>query len=412
MLSELSLRVGVDAYQQLCKYKKSPLSAAPRSRYCHFISPGLVLLILFASNLITLSPIAQPTYLPTPAPLPPAILTTTKMPNTPLPVHSSGPLHGLPTYPSSTPSHSIIVTGANGISGSAMLTHLAASPHRWPRVYALSRRPVAVPPNSTNIIPIALDFLSSTPAAIAAVLKQHNVQAEYVYFASYVQPAPPEGAPLWSNVDELATQNVALLKNLLDALALAEIKVDKFLLQTGGKYYGLHLGPASIPMHESDPRHGLEQNFYFAQLDLLYSRAKTQGFAWVETRPCFILGAAATDAAMNIVLPLALYAAVQKRLGARLEFPGDVQAWEALKDQSTASLIADQAEWALLTPEVKDTALNHSDGSAFAWGKFWSVLAGWYGLEVGLPEGDGGKYAEITMPFEGSPRGVWRARGD
>ena len=115
----------------------------------------------------------------------------------PLPIHSSGILHGLPTHPSTTPPQSIIVTGANGISGSAMLALLAASPSRWHTVYALSRRPVAIPPNSTNIVPIALDFLSSSPSAIAAVLKSHNVHADYIYFASYVQPPPPTGAAHW-----------------------------------------------------------------------------------------------------------------------------------------------------------------------------------------------------------------------
>ena len=50
-------------------------------------------------------------------------------------------------------------------------------------------------------------------------------------------------------------------------------------------------------------------------------------------------------------------------------------------------------------------ALNHSDGSGFSWGKFWPVLARWYGLEAGLPEADETKYETITMPYATSPRG-------
>lgn len=92
-------------------------------------------------------------------------------------VVSRGIFHGLPTFPEYDGKKlSIIVTGANGISGSAMLKVLSEAPERWDKVYALSRRPATYPANS-NIVSIAVDFLDNAPEAIARVLKEHNVKA-------------------------------------------------------------------------------------------------------------------------------------------------------------------------------------------------------------------------------------------
>jgi len=229
-------------------------------------------------------------------------------------------------------------------------------------------------------------------------------RSDYVYFASYVQPPPAADASLWSNIDDLTQQNVALLTNFLNALPLASIKPKRVLLQTGAKYYGLHLGPTATPMDEADPRHGIEGNFYFPQEDFLYEYCRKNDSTWVVTRPCFILGAV-EGAAMNIIYPLSIYAAVQAHLSGKLEFPGDIPAWDAEKHQSTAALIAYHAEWALLTPDAGNKALNHSDSSMFSWGKFWPILADWYHIPAGRPADDPAAYATINMPYKTSPRG-------
>lgn len=79
-------------------------------------------------------------------------------------VYSKGILHGLPTFPDHDDKrYSIIVTGANGISGTAMLKVLSENPSRWDKIYALSRRPPQHPDNE-HIIPLAVDFLDSTPS--------------------------------------------------------------------------------------------------------------------------------------------------------------------------------------------------------------------------------------------------------
>lgn len=92
-------------------------------------------------------------------------------------VISKGIFHGLPTFPQYEGKRlRVIVTGANGISGSAMVKVLGEAPERWEKIYALSRRPASTD-NASNVESIAVDFLNSTPEEIAQILRDNNVQA-------------------------------------------------------------------------------------------------------------------------------------------------------------------------------------------------------------------------------------------
>lgn len=196
-----------------------------------------------------------------------------------------------------------------------------------------------------------------------------------------------------------------LLSNFLEALALSSIIPKRFLLQTGGKHYALHLGPAEVPMTEGTPADRVDHdNFYFPQEDLLSDWAKKYNTTWTVTRPAFILGSTA-NSAMNITYALAVYASVQRELGKGLAFPSDILAWDASKDLSTSKLIAHHAEWAVLTKEAANEALNIVDDSPFAYGKFWPRLAAWYGIPWETPEKDDTKYMTVTMPRDPPPRG-------
>jgi nucleoside-diphosphate-sugar epimerase len=197
---------------------------------------------------------------------------------------------------------------------------------------------------------------------------------------------------------------VSLLSNFLTALEISTIIPKRFILQTGAKHYGLHLGPPLSPEDESDPRFLKEKNFYFPQEDILWEWTKNHGSSWNVTRPGFIIGAV-PDAAMNITYGLALYAAVQAELGLKLEFPGDNDAWYIENHMSYAPLIAYHAEWAALNADAADQVLNHSDGSMFSFGKFWPQLAAAYGLQYSAPEQDENKFQTVTMPTTPPPRG-------
>jgi hypothetical protein len=198
---------------------------------------------------------------------------------------------------------------------------------------------------------------------------------------------------------------VTLLKNFLDALSIAGIIPTRFLLQTGGKHYAVHLGPTAMPMTEDTPALRVpHSNFYFPQEDTLSAWATKHKTHWTVTRPGFIIGAN-ENAQINISYALALYAAIQRELGQKLEFPADLQAWDQLKDNTYAGIIGYYSEWAVLTEGAADQALNIVDDSPFAYGKFWPELAKWFGIESSIPELDESKYTVITMPRSPAPRG-------
>lgn len=261
-----------------------------------------------------------------------------------------------------------------------------------------------------------------SPEEIAAVFKEKQIKVDYSFFFSYIQPAPKEGGGIWSAAEELVKvngmynliflnnrsklmhQTVQLLHNFLEGLALAQALPKTVLLQLGAKYYGLHLGPISLPPEESDPRVHLEPNFYYNQEDLLKDFASKHGISWATTRPSWIPGAV-PDAAMNLCLPLAIYASVQKHLGNALEYPADLTAWESNQTLSSAQMNAYTAEWAVLSGNVNQS-FNAHDDCVFTWGKSWPKLAARFDMPWKGPDtNDNAEFRQLTTPFTPPPRG-------
>ena len=89
----------------------------------------------------------------------------------------------------------------------------------------------------------------------------------------------------------------------------------------------MHLRPVNIPWVESDPRVTLDNNFYYRQEDSLIAFATKNHINYNVVIPFWIIGSV-KEAAMNILYPLPVYAAVQQHLGNRLDFPGDFIAWD------------------------------------------------------------------------------------
>ncbi|KAL6252405.1 hypothetical protein RBB50_000124 [Rhinocladiella similis] len=319
------------------------------------------------------------------------------------PIQHKGIYHNLPTFDPSLKGLTAIVTGANGISGFHTMRVLLESPERWTKVYALSRRP---PPQAmmglltdaqrARVQHVAVDFLDD-PQKIADSIKASNVAADYVFFYSYLQPKPPPGASAWSNADELVKVNSALLDNFLKALVSANLTPKRFLLQTGAKNYGVHLGRARTPSVESDPQPShLEPNFYYPQEKLLFEYCKTNNTTWNVIRPAWIIGAV-NNAQMNALHPFAIYASVQAAKGDKLYFPGDWAAWQHEAHYSTARLTGYLSEWAVLEDKCKNEAFNAQDTGPLSWDRFYEELTRWFGVEKGVqpPEEDPNKFTEL-----------------
>jgi hypothetical protein len=105
-----------------------------------------------------------------------------------------------------------------------------------------------------------------------------------------------------------------MLKNFLEALAINGVQLKRVLLTTGGKQYGVHLGPVKCPMVETDPwieGPSRPPNFYYVQQRILFQDAKERGYDWVVTYPNDVIGVARGNF-MNLSTSLAVYAAVNK----------------------------------------------------------------------------------------------------
>ncbi|KAJ5082886.1 hypothetical protein N7532_011929 [Penicillium argentinense] len=327
-------------------------------------------------------------------------------------VCSKGSLHGLPTYPDDPclTDLNALVTGANGISGYHMVRVLAAAPQRWSRIYCLSRRP---PPENffqdlgdgaPRVEHISVDFLSD-PLHIAEALKEKIQRVDHVFFFSYMQTQQKGNVlGMWSDASALADVNSTLLSNFLVGLKEANLQPKRFLLQTGAKNYGFHMGPATNPSFESDPRVLLEDNFYYPQEDALINYCEETGAAWNVVRPSYIIGAV-HDGSLNFLIGLAIFGAVQSHLGKPLDFPGDYAAWDREFCQSTALLNAYFEEWVTLTENAANEAFNIQDGLSSTCGRFWPYLASWFGTSWNPPEEDPSKYKITTCRHTNTPRG-------
>jgi hypothetical protein len=314
------------------------------------------------------------------------------------PVQQKGIYHNLPVFDPAITGLTAIVTGASGISGFHTMRVLLQNPDRWSKVYALSRRPppkemMALLPESqrSRVEHIAVDFLEE-PSKIAHALK--SVTADYVFFYSYLQPKPPPGAPVWSNADELLKVNTALLDNFLQTLLLANIIPKRFLLQTGAKHYGVHIGRTRSPALESDPYlSSLESNFYYPQEKSLFEFCEANNTSWNVIRPAWVLGAV-NNAQMNALLPIAFYAAVQGQNGEPLYFPSDWDVWQHEAHHSSAMLTGYLSEWAVLEDKCRNQAFNSQDTGALTWDRLYEELILWFDVKKGIypPEEDSTKF--------------------
>jgi nucleoside-diphosphate-sugar epimerase len=280
-----------------------------------------------------------------------------------------------------------LVVGATGIAGSAAVEHLAAD--GWD-VIALSRGPVEL----KGVRHISADLLS--PESLNEALADEPVT--HVFFTAWLRQESEE---------ENIRVNAALLRNLLTALRTAP--VEHVALMTGLKHY---LGPfdayaagkmPDTPFHEDEPRLPTA-NFYYAQEDVLWDAAKSQGFRWSVHRAHTVIGHAVGNA-MNMGLTLAVQATLCRELGLPFVFPGSETQWNALTDMTDSGLLAEHMIWAATEENVGDEAYNIVNGDVFRWRWMWPRLAAYFGVE---PEGFSGAPRPLQEQMKGMEE-AWSA---
>lgn len=257
-----------------------------------------------------------------------------------------------------------LVAGASGIIGNALVRELKARPD-W-HVRALPRTLV------DGVDSIKADL---TDAQGSAKALQQAADTTHLFYA-----ALKGGHDL---ADEEAI-NRGMLRNLLDGLKAAGAPLERVVHYQGAKVYGVHLGCASAPFYEDDPRH-LPANFYYAQEDLLRERGAAGDFEWSILRPDVVVGDVVGNP-MNIVMVIGVFAALSKAAGVPLRFPGSHKTYSGVFAQTTDSTwLAHASVWAAKAPAAHNRVFNLV-GEPFRWERIWKRVAEEFDMEVGPPQ--------------------------
>ncbi|KAG2421071.1 hypothetical protein HFD88_000687 [Aspergillus terreus] len=281
--------------------------------------------------------------------------------------------------PASLQAKVAFVTGANGITGFSIIEHLVRQPkEEWSKIVITSRRPLPNAWVDPRVEFVPIDFLEPAEA-IGSKLKDICADVTHAFFTSYVHD---------DDFKVLKEKNIPLFRNFLDAIDAVCPKLQRVCLQTGGKYYGVHLGPVKVPLEESFPRYDDKGfNFYYAQEDYLREvQQRRNQWSWNVIRPNAINGYAPHANGMSEVLTIIVYMLICHELKQPAHFPGNECFWNSIDDCSYAPSLADLSVWAATAENTKDEAFNHVNGDVFVWKHMWQDLAAYFGLEVPEPE--------------------------
>jgi nucleoside-diphosphate-sugar epimerase len=268
-----------------------------------------------------------------------------------------------------------LITGANGITGSAILDHLVkhTTSEEWSRIIITSRSPLTLDIKDARVEFIALDF-SKSREQLVQEMSSLCADVTHAYFSSYIHK---------DTFTELNIANCSLFESFLEALLEVAKGLQNCTLQTGGKYYNVHLRPVPTPAREDQPRLATaDENFYYHQEDFLMAKQHGSSWSWNIIRPQAIIGYAVKPNGMNEALTLALYFLICKELGTEARMPTNWNYWNGVEDIADARLIADLSIFASTQPQCTNQAFNVSNGDHFSWRYLWPRLAEYFGASA------------------------------
>ncbi|KAI2871856.1 hypothetical protein CBS76997_4373 [Aspergillus niger] len=261
------------------------------------------------------------------------------------------------------------VTGANGISGSAIVDYLVKQPaNEWTEIIITSRSPIKTVYTDPRVRFVAIDLLGPVEVIV-------------------------------EKIKELCKdKNGPLFRTFIEAVDLACPKLQRVVLQTGGKRYGFQFRDITTLMLENIPRYeGPENIFYYEQEDDLFAvqrRRNTWGYNII--RPMAIIGYSCQYLGINETLPLAQYFLICRELGDAPRWPGNLQSYHRVEKQSSAPGIANLTVWAATQPHCKNEVFNHDDGDVIVWKFLWHLLARYFQVPMDKFEAP----TETTQPFD------------
>jgi nucleoside-diphosphate-sugar epimerase len=260
----------------------------------------------------------------------------------------------------------VIVAGAVGVIGRAVLTHFEALPDV--RTIAVSRRK---PDFATRAEHVSVDLgdREACRRAFAAY-----PETTHIVFAAY-----QERELLWEQIEP----NLTMIRNLVESVEECAPTLSHVTLMQGGKAYGCHLGAFPSPARESDPRH-MPPNFYYDQEDFLRRASIGKRWTWTALRPEAVIGMAVGNP-MNLLMVIAVYALISKALRLPLVFPGTGNSYQFLYQVTDARILARATQWAGETEMCGGEIYNITNGDYFRWSQMWPAIAKIFDMEVAPP---------------------------
>src|ERR1041385_4777192 len=243
-----------------------------------------------------------------------------------------------------------LIAGAGGAASKRLIEVLLADPE-W-AVVALARTPR---PSSNRITWVSADLFDAEACARALFGARGVTHVFYTSRAKHGETGV-----------ESIPDNVAMLRNVLDAIEPVADALAHVHIVEGTKWYGMHLGPFPTPAREDADISHLPDNFYYAQQRMLAERQSGKRWAWSASRPTFIYDFA-PERARNAVAVIGAYAALCRELHLPLDFPGSVAGFDAQRDLTDASLLARAMKFMAVPPACRNEAFNVTNGDVVSW---------------------------------------------
>jgi nucleoside-diphosphate-sugar epimerase len=259
-----------------------------------------------------------------------------------------------------------LIAGATGAASKRLIDALLED--GW-RVIGLSRHPPDAS-RSPGLSYVRADLLDKEGCARALADARSITHLFYTARAAFGE----------GGVEDVE-DNVAMLRNVLDAVEAAAPDLQHIHLVEGQKWYDVRLRPPRTPTREDDPRH-MPPNFYYDQEDLLRSRQEGRDWTWSASRPHFIYDFS-PERPRNIVSTIGAWAAMCSEHRLPLDFPGTPRCYSALMEITDATQLARAIVWMATSAKAQNQAYNVTDSCQFRWRGLWPRIAAHFNLPLG-----------------------------
>jgi len=268
--------------------------------------------------------------------------------------------------------HALIV-GASGIVGAKLAQYLAL--HEEIKISGIAR--TSCPDLQKKMNLIVCDIMDKEK--ITELLQPIVKEITHVFYVTWIRAKNKEKEP---------EENLTMFKNVMEPLKEAPLQF--VYLQTGTKYYGMHIGPEKgykIPSREDSPRPS-DPFFHYSLEDYLkefHEKHSNGSWYYSVARPPIIIGNSQVSK-MNFGVSLAIYASLLKELGQPLLYPGSVTSFTRIREFCDNGLLCQFILWMSCDPESRAGTYNLHNGDYVLMEQLWKRVAQYFGMEAKIAD--------------------------